>query len=152
MRCLGIHVAAGRVYLAVVEKPAEVLDPGVGYLDYPDEVEAPDKFMRVHDDALRLIREHHIDRVRILEPETNARVTYAKLKGRIEPELAVLVAARDAGVDGRRLSRAATRNLLGLGRSGTLSDLVSTVVEAHGPYWNQGRSLAALVGAAGLVE
>lgn len=152
MRCLGINVAAGRVYLAAIEGPSEVLDPGVGYLEYPDEFDTADKFRRLHDDALRLIRQHHIDRVRILEPETNARVTYAKLKGRIEPELAVLVAASDAGADGRRLSRAATRSLLGLGRGGTLSDLVRSVVEPAGPYWNQGRSLAALVGLAGLVE
>lgn len=98
---------------------------------------------------MRIVKNFSIEQVRILAPESNYSATYTKLVPRIEIETVVYAATAQLGIDCRRISRRAARSSYNLPQSGRLSDLVNKNIERVGPYWNDKRSLAALVAICG---
>ena len=82
-------------------------------------------------------------------PEQTYKDSYARIAPRVTLETLVRLACVRAGIPVEMLHRASARSRLGVPRRGKLEDLVATVTDPVGKYWNAGRSLAA---AAALAE
>lgn len=99
----------------------------------------------MRDEAEKLVASLSVKRVRILDPETNYKAAAVTMRARFALETLLALGAADAGVDCDRLSRAATRSLLRIGRAGALKDHVAEFTGAVGKSWKPNkRDVAAL--------
>lgn len=114
-------------------------------LSMPSGLESGDQLVEMLAGSARVLRDAGAERVVILDPETNAQMSFKTARSRVTGETLLALAAAQSNIPCERASRAQVRSVLGLSRSGRLSSLVQTVVVTPlSPYWRDKRDLAAL--------
>lgn len=148
MRTLGINGAGNVLYLAVAEDD-RILDLEPYSVTEPEGLASDQRLISVRDRFKRILATHSVQRVRVLDAETQYKTTYAALRDRMAMETVALMASAESGVDACRLSRQKVKSLLGLTGPGALGTRVQEVTEPIGGHWARKRDLAALVALAG---
>jgi len=150
-RILGINCTSAYTYLAVAEDGA-LLD-GLPERLEPPSGEVSERLSGFLDAFERVLVEVQPSVVCLLLPEKDGRFKqgYTALEPRIAMETLVrLATVRSDKPEMRLVTRGAVRSALGLGRKGSLGDLVEDAISTPiGRYWGEGRSLAAMAALAG---
>lgn len=148
MRTLGVHGAGDVLYLSVADENG-IADEGPYTFEDPAGLAAARRLPTLRDEAQKIVNSLGVERVRILNPESNYKTTITSVHTRIALETVLALGSAEAGVDCDRLSRPAVRSLLSLPKKGELVSLVDQVTEKVGPHWSpRKRDLAALVAVA----
>ena len=96
------------------------------------------------DEIAEMLARLNVDVVALAEPEVSQQ-TYQSLVPRMTVELVLEFAAAKAQVELRRVSRAKVRSAHDLGRAGSVSSHVKSVVaQPLAPHWSNKRDVAAL--------
>ena len=155
LKVLGVHCSSGTAYFSLVEEGA-LVESGPLRLTLPDGEESA-RLKTFVDDLARTIKERKVDAVAILKAEGQApghgrQVNVAALERRTIMETLVQMAALAAEVGVGMVDRPRLRNDLGLGRSGSIEDMLAEAAPGmDGKYWKIGRGLAAAVARARMV-
>ncbi|HEX5851631.1 MAG TPA: hypothetical protein VFY36_00935 [Solirubrobacteraceae bacterium] len=112
-------------------------------------LEETERLQAMQSDIDRTLLEVRPNLVRILMPEQTYKDSYSRIAPRVALETLMQLACVRAGIPVEMLHRNTARSRLNLSRKGKLEDLMASVTEPVGKYWNAGRSLAA---AAALAE
>lgn len=140
---LGVNVSGDCAYLAVVSE-GQVVDAPPYSLRAPQGLGEGEQLLALKDDIRGIIGLHSIDKVRVVEPESNYEGKYVSFTERFTLEVCFVLAGIESGVDSKRLSRPTVRSLLGVS-SGRLPELLTNYLEKSDPYWNGNkRGVAAL--------
>lgn len=143
MRAVGVNVAADIAYLSVIDDE-KLLDVEPFMLRLPQGLVGTDALLGLRDDVAKVLTTHGVDRLRVLDAETNSSGSYSSLKTRLSIETVFLLAAAERGIDAGRLARAQVRSILSLSRQGSLKTHAVTVCLPSGPYWSGKRDVAAM--------
>lgn len=144
-QALGVCTKKGEILLAIADDGRLLDDRAHSRVQAPallDETERTQGFLN---DVGRVLAEVRPVAVRILQPETTWKASYADMAPRAALETLVRLACAQADVFAELVHPSTVRARLGLARSGSLDSHVNEVVTTPlKPYWSQGRNLAAL--------
>lgn len=117
-------------------------------ISYPDGREELEALEAVIDETGRVLTETKPDKVVILWAAGQYTATHRQLTPRIAMETSIRLACARKEVPVEMIARETVKSKLGLPKKGALdSHLAKIFPEPHGPYWKQGRGLAALAAA-----
>jgi hypothetical protein len=145
---LGVNGTTEQAFLAVVNDET-VLDVPPYALRLAQGLTAGEPLLALRDETAKLLQVMMIDRVRILDAETNSPASYVPLTRRLTIESVIAFAAAERGINCERRTRASMRSVFGFPRTGPLSSHVRAVIAPIGQAWTNKRDLAALVALAG---
>lgn len=143
MRTLGVNGAGDTLYLAVADD-GEIVDVDPYSFAEPTGIAAVQRYGALRAEAEKLVRTLGVQRVRILDPESNYAPAAVSVQKRHALETLLYLGACDAGADTDRLSRSKCRSLLDLPKKGPIAGMVKDVTAPVGPHWGRKRDLAAL--------
>lgn len=142
MITLGVNVSGDVAYLGFADGK-EILDAEPYMLRRPQGLEVGADLIALRDDVRKVLSANAVERVRILDPETNHRGPYTSFVDRFTVETVMLLAGVEQGIDTARVSRASIRSALGVGR-GVLKTHAKQILVPVGPHWAGKRDIAAL--------
>lgn len=148
MRSLGVNPSANGMWLVCADD-GKVVSTAPYCLSLPSGMESGQKLMGLLDECERVIRDLAPHRILVLDPESNARLTFLQSRARVTAETLLALAAAKADLPFERVSRAGVRSHFGLPRAGSLSTLVPETIERLDPHWKGKRDLAALAAVLG---
>jgi hypothetical protein len=149
MRVLGVTCSPKSAFLSLAEDQA-IVAAGVSRIDVASQYEASEEMLSTLDEIRRALEGLRPDRVVVLKPELNQRMTYDQFGPRIALETLVRLATVQAHAEIEVMARPTVRSRLGLSKSGSLASRVAEVVpDPVGKYWREGRGIAALAALAG---
>lgn len=114
-------------------------------LSLPMGLESGQRLSALLDDSMRTLRALDCERIVILAPESNNRLTYAQSRRRVVGETLLCLAAAQVGMPCEYVTRSSVRSILDLPRKGALgSHTADAIPTALAPHWAGKRDLAAL--------
>jgi hypothetical protein len=148
---LGVTCSNRSALFSVVDS-GKVIDSPVDRIEVASLHEASEELQATLEEIGRAVAQIRPQRVVLLLPEQSRfKVTYGQVAPRVALETLVRLACVRAGIPVEVLPRASVRSRLGLPRSGDLSSHVPGTIARSGPYWGQGRDVAALAALSGEV-
>jgi hypothetical protein len=151
MRVLGVNTVGKAAWLALAEGDSPLTGVPLK-IDAPPGLEEGSGLLAVKNDVKRILLSHEVGRVRILGAEGTYQDTQAGWIPRLTLETLFFIAAAEADVDCRRLSRPKVKGLFGFDGRGALHVHAAKILEPSAPHWTKKRDLATLVALAGAKE
>jgi hypothetical protein len=149
MRVLGVTCSPKTAFLSIAEDQ-EIVETSVSSIDVAAQYEASEEMLATLDEIRRVLNELRPERVIVLKPEPNTRMTYDQVAPRVALETLFRLAAVQENLEVEVVARSTVRSRTGLAKSGPLSSRVADAVPAPvGKYWRQGRDIASLAALAG---
>lgn len=148
VKTLGVNGTNDRAYLAVA-RDGEVIDTQPYSVSLATGMPDGEQLITLRDEIVRLLEVHRIDRVRILDAESNYQSSYSALTGRLTIETVIALAASEKEIDCLRLTRRRVRSILEIEIKGKLSVEAARSYPIVGGSWTGKRDLAALAAIAG---
>ncbi|MBA8965059.1 hypothetical protein JOJ86_007425 [Rhodococcus percolatus] len=144
MKVLGVNGASSKLYLGVVgDNGPELVDPPA--LEVGTGGEGGLSLIALRSECDHALARIAPDLVVILDPESNAKLTWKAAMPRLSAETVLVCAATAAGIPVERVTRPFVRSACSFGRSGSLaSHAKDRYPDPVGPYWAGKRDLAAL--------
>lgn len=151
MIALGVNASSDRAYLAVV-RDGHVIDVQPYFLMFAAGLPEAEQVVALKNDALKVLGQHRINRVLIMNAEATYKGSYNSMIKRISMETVIALAASERALDCTRLTRPRVRSILQLGSTGALSSIMADRYLPVGGSWTGKRDLAALAAIAGVQD
>lgn len=141
------------LWLSVVDDKDQHVELSTYSIGLPKGVESNSALRTTQDRLAHLIRATSIERVRLLDAESNYKATYHSFVGRLTLETLLALAAAIEDVDFARMNRNRVRSILSLPKTKPLNEHAESVCEAVAPNWGPNkRDLASMTAIAGRRE